>query len=177
MCIRDSARPESAGWGRQQRPTGPRRLTGRMVARLLRRQPHVRVGCTAVLTPPGSSGFPSRAGDSTNRQTPLRRRDLRIRVGDGPWVTCTTSPISIGRDPNVTIVIDDDRVSRRHAELRWTNSGWRLIDVGSRNGTWRDGRRSAEEAVASALQVRLGAVSYTHLRAHETRHDLVCRLL
>src|SRR5450756_3011902 len=24
---------------------------------------------------------------------------------------------------------------------------------------------------------RLGAVSYTHLRAHETRHDLVCRLL
>ena len=23
----------------------------------------------------------------------------------------------------------------------------------------------------------LGAVSYTHLRAHETRHDLVCRLL
>src|SRR5450756_3049723 len=24
---------------------------------------------------------------------------------------------------------------------------------------------------------RLGPVSYTHLRAHETRHDLVCRLL
>ena len=26
-------------------------------------------------------------------------------------------------------------------------------------------------------QVVLQAVSYTHLRAHETRHDLVCRLL
>src|SRR5450759_3318005 len=25
--------------------------------------------------------------------------------------------------------------------------------------------------------VKLIAVSYTHLRAHETRHDLVCRLL
>src|SRR5665648_1230902 len=25
--------------------------------------------------------------------------------------------------------------------------------------------------------VRIVAVSYTHLRAHETRHDLVCRLL
>src|SRR5450759_4821443 len=24
---------------------------------------------------------------------------------------------------------------------------------------------------------RIGTVSYTHLRAHETRHDLVCRLL
>src|SRR5450759_1869793 len=28
-----------------------------------------------------------------------------------------------------------------------------------------------------ALPVYLSPVSYTHLRAHETRHDLVCRLL
>ena len=27
------------------------------------------------------------------------------------------------------------------------------------------------------LQGDVEAVSYTHLRAHETRHDLVCRLL
>src|SRR5450759_4138703 len=27
------------------------------------------------------------------------------------------------------------------------------------------------------IRFHLGAVSYTHLRAHETRHDLVCRLL
>ncbi|GLO89397.1 hypothetical protein HpBGD16_15110 [Helicobacter pylori] len=26
-------------------------------------------------------------------------------------------------------------------------------------------------------EVGIGAVPYTHLRAHETRHDLVCRLL
>src|SRR5665648_1127906 len=37
--------------------------------------------------------------------------------------------------------------------------------------------RSADPA-ADRLQGRLSApVSYTHLRAHETRHDLVCRLL
>src|SRR5450756_2268473 len=29
----------------------------------------------------------------------------------------------------------------------------------------------------AALAAEPGAVSYTHLRAHETRHDLVCRLL
>src|SRR5450756_2967959 len=29
----------------------------------------------------------------------------------------------------------------------------------------------------STLIMRVTAVSYTHLRAHETRHDLVCRLL
>src|SRR5450756_2777764 len=30
---------------------------------------------------------------------------------------------------------------------------------------------------AGALAWITGSVSYTHLRAHETRHDLVCRLL
>src|SRR5450756_154981 len=29
----------------------------------------------------------------------------------------------------------------------------------------------------AAASVRVVTVSYTHLRAHETRHDLVCRLL
>ena len=29
----------------------------------------------------------------------------------------------------------------------------------------------------SEYKLTLTAVSYTHLRAHETRHDLVCRLL
>src|SRR5450756_2835177 len=31
--------------------------------------------------------------------------------------------------------------------------------------------------IAGALAGYLMPVSYTHLRAHETRHDLVCRLL
>src|SRR5659263_783536 len=31
--------------------------------------------------------------------------------------------------------------------------------------------------VASARRAARAPVSYTHLRAHETRHDLVCRLL
>src|SRR5450756_1412608 len=30
---------------------------------------------------------------------------------------------------------------------------------------------------AATSRLLVGAVSYTHLRAHETRHDLVCRLL
>src|SRR5450759_2111973 len=34
-----------------------------------------------------------------------------------------------------------------------------------------------QELVDAANKQPLNAVSYTHLRAHETRHDLVCRLL
>src|SRR5659263_445794 len=39
-------------------------------------------------------------------------------------------------------------------------------------------RRVVQDDEATGRQVLgLGAVSYTHLRAHETRHDIVCRLL
>src|SRR5450756_1255853 len=34
-----------------------------------------------------------------------------------------------------------------------------------------------QHGVRAELSYKVHAVSYTHLRAHETRHDLVCRLL
>src|SRR5665648_1158509 len=40
---------------------------------------------------------------------------------------------------------------------------------------WMGGREDHGAVVGGAGRAR--AVSYTHLRAHETRHDLVCRLL
>src|SRR5450759_5475018 len=39
---------------------------------------------------------------------------------------------------------------------------------------WGDGWQGEPQA---AVMQQLIPVSYTHLRAHETRHDLVCRLL
>src|SRR5665648_1220170 len=41
----------------------------------------------------------------------------------------------------------------------------------------RMGASAAAWLVVSALVSGAVPVSYTHLRAHETRHDLVCRLL
>src|SRR5450756_2659647 len=44
-----------------------------------------------------------------------------------------------------------------------------------------DGLGFADESkvtiAGDELTIDVGAVSYTHLRAHETRHDIVCRLL
>ena len=43
----------------------------------------------------------------------------------------------------------------------------------------RDASKAMSRSVNAQAEywIRLGTVSYTHLRAHETRHDLVCRLL
>ncbi len=45
----------------------------------------------------------------------------------------------IGRDPDCDIVLNDDRVSRRHARLLFAESDWRLVDLDSTNGTLVDG--------------------------------------
>ena len=39
------------------------------------------------------------------------------------------------------------------------------------------GMPSSHSALVTGTAACVGSVSYTHLRAHETRHDLVCRLL
>src|SRR5450759_323724 len=49
------------------------------------------------------------------------------------------------------------------------------IDVPGHDVTQEQGHN--EDAIAREHEGRQEAVSYTHLRAHETRHDLVCRLL
>src|SRR5450756_2689441 len=54
-------------------------------------------------------------------------------------------------------------------------------DVYKRQGhttEWRDARRhQPHQAARGYASDRISTVSYTHLRAHETRHDIVCRLL
>jgi ABC transport system ATP-binding/permease protein len=53
----------------------------------------------------------------------------------------------IGRDPACDVVIDDLRVSRRHAELRRGRDGWQLVDLGNPLGTFVNGTRTTQAAI------------------------------
>jgi hypothetical protein len=49
-----------------------------------------------------------------------------------------------GRDPGANdLVIDDPRVSARHARVEWTGRGWSLRDLDSKNGTFVAGQPAA----------------------------------
>jgi adenylate cyclase len=71
------------------------------------------------------------------------QRDAWLEAADGrPWplgVSC-----SIGRAPSNTIVLDDRRISRRHAVVhRQDSTEYWLVDLGSGNGSFINGLRIA----------------------------------
>lgn len=61
--------------------------------------------------------------------------------------------VSIGREAGSSVVLDDPRVSARHAELSYRHDQWWLRDLGSSNGTSLNG-----QPVHSVVAVRSGDV-------------------
>jgi hypothetical protein len=64
-----------------------------------------------------------------------------------------------GRDPGANdLVIDDPRVSARHARLEWTGRGWSLHDLQSKNGTFVAGQPAAGGALADEDWLSFGGL-------------------
>jgi ABC transport system ATP-binding/permease protein len=62
----------------------------------------------------------------------------------------------IGRDPAADIVLEDSRVSWRHAVLKVDGQSWVLEDLGSTNGTWVGAERTSRVSIRANCVVRLG---------------------
>ncbi|MCA1646328.1 MAG: DUF3662 and FHA domain-containing protein [Chloroflexi bacterium] len=72
-------------------------------------------------------------------------------VGRTPWLTdqdglhfaleASLGLVRIGRAMDNEIAIDNQRVSRYHAQLRWVESTWLAYDLDSTNGTFVDQQR------------------------------------
>lgn len=63
----------------------------------------------------------------------------------------------IGRaESNGVVLADDMRVSRHHACVELEDGQWRLTDLGSRNGTFVNGRRITRHSLRMGDRVRVG---------------------
>ena len=82
----------------------------------------------------------------------LVRDDERIPLEPGDNV--------LGRDPLASPRIDDDTVSRRHARLRITEENATIEDLGSKNGTFVEGKRIGAKPVRlrDGNQIQVGSV-------------------
>ena len=83
----------------------------------------------------------------TGRVIAVRRARLRVTRGPsrGEQLELSSlSPIVIGSDPDADLILADDTVSARHAEVRPTARGWVVRDLGSTNGVVINDVRVAE---------------------------------
>ena len=69
----------------------------------------------------------------------------------------------LGRDEQASPRIDDDTVSRRHARLRITREDATIEDLGSKNGTFVEGKRVGVKAVRLSAEdeIQVGSVFLT----------------
>jgi putative serine protease PepD len=73
-------------------------------------------------------------------------------------------PFVLGRVQGCDLVIRDERASRQHAELRAEpGGGVRVVDLGSANGTFVDGRRVGEALLAGGEELVVGGVEIAML--------------
>ena len=72
-------------------------------------------------------------------------------------VALGVDPVTVGRDPKNSIVLDDRGVSRRHAEVRLRLGRYTLYDLQSTNGTFVNGRRIAEMVLSDEDRITIGS--------------------
>lgn len=101
--------------------------------------PSVKPGGSANLAkrPAGAAAAPPAARAAAGGSTGAHLKGIT-----GPWankVYPVRGKIIVGRVAGVQVVIEDDSVSRRHAEIEKTAAGVVLRDLGSANGTMLNG--------------------------------------
>lgn len=93
----------------------------------------------------------------------------QVRLGDpedGPLLDCTLLDYPggqarrIGRVPDNDIVVPHLSVSRHHAELRTTPGGYRIVDLGSHNGTFVNEQRVTAAVLAEGDTVGFGDTTF-----------------
>jgi FHA domain len=129
--------------------------------------------------------YPPRATESNEKENAVNVRDafyevlrtngLTTMVSGLEWVPTPSAMLVVKRGPNagsrfrldqpVTsvgrhlgshIFLDDITVSRRHAEFRWERGEFRVVDVGSLNGTYVNGEPIDSAVLTNGDEIHMG---------------------
>jgi DNA-binding NtrC family response regulator len=106
------------------------------------------------------------ATSATKGRTVPRSYSLQILGQGAKAVALGARPVVLGAHSSCDVVLEDPKISRRHAELLASPEGVRVKDLGSTNGTWWQGSRVTEVLVSSGAVIHLGAIS-TRISAND----------
>jgi len=112
---------------------------------------------------------------------PARRdRAMLLRmdgVGAGQVVSVETTPYTIGRHATNRLPIDDDSISRFHARFVCEDGEYYVEDLGSRNGTFIQGKRVMRSVIKDDDWVQLGARVAFRFTLTDSRQEGLLRKL
>ena len=98
-----------------------------------------------LMTDAGVAAKVSDIAEPMNSSPRLVEAALVLQNGEG--VSLDTDSLKIGRQASCRVVFNDSNVSREHAQMRRSADGWKLLDLGSTNGTKINGVKITEEQV------------------------------
>ena len=100
---------------------------------------------------------------------------IRLETGD-IHVVKRGQRVVIGRDSGVEITLKHPRISRDHAEVRFSDKIWIFRDLGSANGSFQGKRRVEHITISAEHEIHLGGpdgpkVWLTHMADDEPEDD------
>ncbi len=86
-----------------------------------------------------------------------------LSFGQGQLLELAEATVTIGRLPGCTVVIEDPKVSRQHAEIRLVDGEVYLRDMGSTNGTYvNDAIVKGEQKLNDGDLIQIGRTKITY---------------
>ncbi len=89
-------------------------------------------------------------------------------------------PFIVGREPDCSLSLDDETVSRRHARFEWNDGCFAVSDLGSTNGVYVNNMLSEEYSLLDGDQVKIGRNIYKFLQGgnlESNYHEVIFNLL
>ena len=86
----------------------------------------------------------------------------------------------IGREPECSLVIDEQAVSRQHAKIERAENRYSITDLGSTNGTWVNQRTVKFQLLNSGDRIRIGSRIFKFIATDEIEaqyHDAVYAMM
>jgi hypothetical protein len=102
---------------------------------------------------PAPYAYPAPA--PVDRPAPVERPAPVLEL-DGRRIPLTRAVTVLGRAGDVDVPLDDAGVSRRHAEVHVTDGRFRVVDLGSTNGTFIDGERVTTGELRDGSTITVG---------------------
>jgi hypothetical protein len=126
----------------------------------------VQVEAQTIATPPADTSSQTQIFQAQPQaQTPTRARLLLTTTTGTHVIPLDSTLLTIGRGLNNDIILEDTRVSRHHAQLRYRSRRFWVADLSSTNGTFINGERITERALRGSDILSLGGLELTFKEA------------